>query len=94
MRWSRQLRGLVPLDVITDGERQGEVRGGVRRDRLHIARELSLANRQANTEEKEHDNQQHVRAQFPCTSFAELGGRIVKGVGARRVVSIRKSCGY
>jgi hypothetical protein len=48
MSWSRQLRGLIPLGVITDGERQGKVRGGVRRDRLHIARELSLANRQAN----------------------------------------------
>jgi hypothetical protein len=47
MSWSRQLRGLVPLDAITDGERQGKVRGGVRRDRLHIARELGLPNRQA-----------------------------------------------
>ena len=71
--------------MITDGERQGKVRGGVRRDRLHIARELSLANRQANAEEKEHDDQQHVRAEFRCTSFAELCGRIVKGAGARRV---------
>ena len=43
--------------MITDGERQGQVRGGVRHDRLHIVRELSLANRQANAEEKEHDDQ-------------------------------------
>lgn len=59
--------------MITNGERQGKVRGGVRRDRLHIAREFGLANRQANAEEKEHDDQQHVRAEFGCTGFAELG---------------------
>ena len=90
---TRQLRGLVPLDVITDGERQRKGRGGVGRDRLHVARELSLANRQANAEEKEHDDQQHVRVQFRCTSFTEFGGRIVKGAGTRRVRTDADGCG-
>jgi Arm DNA-binding domain len=32
-----RLRRLVALDVITDGKRQGKVRGGLSRDRLHVA---------------------------------------------------------